>query len=92
VGELTPNEILKPLFRTIRENTQVTIADGYTVVIGGQLSESRQDIEDKVPVLGDLPFVGRFFQSSSVSIRKRSIFIMVNVELQDPSGKSYRNR
>ncbi|YCM45915.1 Amuc_1098 family type IV pilus outer membrane protein [Verrucomicrobiaceae bacterium 227] len=91
-GELTKNEILMPLFRTIRGNTAIRIADGQTIVMGGLLQEVRKNVNDKVPVLGDLPLVGRIFRNDAVSIEKRSVLIFVNVELLDPAGNPYRKR
>ncbi len=91
-GEITSNEILMPLFRTTQASTEVTVADGSTVVIAGQMSQVSRNIEDKVPVLGDLPLIGRFFRSKGIDTTRRNVVILLNVELQDPSGKPYRNR
>lgn len=91
-GELTPNAILKPLFRTTRGNTSVRVLDGQTIVMGGLINEIRKEISDKVPILGDLPIVGRIFQENGISVEKRSILIFVTVELIDPAGNPYRNR
>jgi general secretion pathway protein D len=92
VGEITPNAILKPLIRNIEANTTVTILDGSTIIIGGQVRETVQKFEDGTPILKDLPFVGRYFRSEGLSTVKTNLMIMVQVELQDPSGKPYRNR
>lgn len=91
-GQITDNSILMPLFKTIRGKTAVRIADGQTIVMGGLLEEVSRKVNDKVPVLGDLPLVGRAFQSNSMSVEKRSILIFVNVELLDPAGNPYRFR
>jgi general secretion pathway protein D len=91
-GEITPNRILQPVFSIIRTETSVTIADGATIVLGGMVEESVQNVEDKVPILGSMPFVGRLFQSKARQPIRRNVLIMVNVELQDPAGKPYRNR
>lgn len=91
-GEVTPNRILMPVFSIIRSDTNVTIADGATLVLGGLIEERIQNVEDQVPILGSLPFVGRLFQSKVRQPVKRTVLIMVNVELQDPSGKPYRTR
>lgn len=91
-GQVTENRILQPIFSVIRTDTSVTIADGATMVIGGMVEEKVQDVEDKVPVLGDLPFVGRLFQSTARQPIRTTVLIMVQVELQDPSGKPYSNR
>ncbi len=92
IGELTKNAILMPLFRTIRGKTAIRIADGQTIVMGGLLQEVRKNVNDKIPILGDLPLIGRAFRNDAVSVEKRSILIFVNVELLDPAGNPYRNR
>lgn len=91
-GEITPNAILKPLFRTIRGKTSLVILDGQTIVMGGLLSETRKHVNDKVPILGDLPFVGRVFRNDAISVEKRSLLIFITVELLDPAGNLYRDR
>lgn len=92
IGEITPNAILKPLIRSIEANTTVTVLDGSTIVIGGQVRETVEKLDDGTPVLKDLPLIGRYFRSEGISTVKTNLIIMVQVELQDPSGKSYRNR
>ncbi len=91
-GEITPNAILKPLFRTIRGKTSLQILDGQTIVMGGLVSETRNQVNDKVPILGDLPLIGRIFRNDGVSVEKRSLLIFITVELLDPAGNPYRNR
>lgn len=91
-GEVTPNRILQPVFSILRADTSVTIADGATIVLGGMVEERIQDVQDKVPVLGSMPVLGRLFQSKARQPIRRNVLIMVNVELQDPSGKPYRTR
>jgi general secretion pathway protein D len=56
------------------------------------VEERLQNVEDEVPILGTMPFVGRLFQSKARQPIKRNVIIMVNVELQDPSGRPYRDR
>ncbi|MEM8953700.1 MAG: Amuc_1098 family type IV pilus outer membrane protein [Verrucomicrobiota bacterium] len=85
-GVVTENQILMPVFQSLRETTSVTVLDGQTVVIGGLLEEMREDIEDSVPILGNLPVVGRLFQSSSERRTKRAIILFVTVRIIDPSG------
>lgn len=89
---LTPNSILQPVFSITRADTNVTVADGSTIVIGGLIEERIQNVQDQVPVLGNLPVVGRLFQSTSRQPIKKNVLIMVQVELQDPSGQPYRQR
>ncbi|MGC6457800.1 MAG: Amuc_1098 family type IV pilus outer membrane protein [Akkermansiaceae bacterium] len=91
-GELTQNAILKPLFRTIRGNIPARIVDGETIVLGGMVEEIRKEINDKVPILGDIPMIGRIFRQNGMSVEKRSILIFLKVELTDPAGNLYRDR
>ena len=90
--ELTKNSILMPIFSTQKTSTQLTVADGSTIAIGGLLSERVQMVEDKVPVLGDIPWVGRLFSSTSRQPSSTAIVFLVQVELLDPTGQPYRNR
>ncbi|MCF6311866.1 MAG: type II and III secretion system protein [Verrucomicrobiales bacterium] len=86
---LTTNRILMPIFATRKVTTQVTIWDGQTVAIGGLMREDVQDVEDKVPLFGDLPLVGRLFRSSSEQHLKRNLTIFVKAVIMDPAGARY---
>jgi len=90
--EITPNAILQPIFSVSRVNTQVTVADGATVVLGGLLEERSQDVQDQTPILGGLPIVGRLFQTKARLPSRTAVIFFVNVELVDPTGRSFRNR
>jgi general secretion pathway protein D len=90
--EVTPNAILMPVFSAQRASTSLTIADGSTVVIGGLLQNSVQNVEDKTPILGDLPIVGRLFQSNALQTTKTAIIFLVKVQLMDPTGRLYKDR
>jgi general secretion pathway protein D len=91
-GEITSNEILMPVFSTITSSSNLTIADGSTVVMGGLMTNRRIKVEDKVPIFGDLPLVGRFFQSTADTNIRAALVITVTVRLTDPSGHPFRNR
>lgn len=89
---ITPNTINMPVFNTRKVTTQVTIWDGQTVALGGLIREDIQDIEDKVPFLGDLPIVGRAFRSSVELHLKRNLTIFVTAQLMDPAGLPIHGR
>lgn len=89
---LTENAILMPVFSVRKVNSNLVVADGATIVIGGVLKDEIQDVQDKTPILGDIPFVGRLFQSDARSHRSTAILFLVNVELLDPTGRPYRDR
>ncbi len=90
--ELTDNAILMPVFNTQQANTQLSVVDGSTIAFGGLLSSSSQIVEDKVPILGDLPWVGRLFSSNVRENSSTAIIFLVHVEVIDPTGQPYRNR
>jgi len=89
---LTENAILMPVFSVRRVNSNVVVADGSTIVIAGLLRDEIQDVEDKTPILGDVPIVGRLFQSDARKHTSTAILFLVNVELLDPTGRPYRDR
>lgn len=89
---ITQNRIDLPVFASRRANTNVTIYDGHTVMIGGLAREDVQHGTDKVPIVGDLPFVGRFFRSESEQRLKRNLMIFVRVRLLDPTGQAVREQ
>lgn len=83
---ITENRIEMPVFSTRRVNTALTIYDGYTVAVGGLMREDVQNVQDKVPILGDLPLIGRLFQSKSENHIKSNLIIFVTAEIIDAAG------
>jgi general secretion pathway protein D len=84
---LTPNTINQPIFSVRQVDTQVTLYDGQTVVLGGLLREDVQKVQDKTPIVGDLPLVGSLFRSSANQRIKRNLLIFVTAGLLDPAGQ-----
>lgn len=63
----------------VREADMVVRArEGQVVVIGGLMQEKRSDEESKIPVLGDLPGVGRLFRSTSQERRKTELVVLLS--------------
>ncbi|MBQ3098339.1 MAG: type II and III secretion system protein, partial [Kiritimatiellae bacterium] len=77
----------QPFFKTRSIETDITIANGATVVMGGLITEERKSMEDKIPYLGDIPWIGRFFRSRSEWSNKRNLLIFVTARLVDPMGR-----
>ena len=84
---LTENVIDQPVFSLRQVDTQVTIYDGQTVVLGGLMREDVQKVQDKTPIMGDLPLVGSLFRSSANQRIKRNLLIFVTADLLDASGQ-----
>jgi len=91
-AEVTRNAILMPIFSKQAVSTTVDVADGATLVIGGLMQESLQNVEDQTPIFGSIPILGRLFQSKAKEVKSTMIFFLVNVELMDPTGRRYRDR
>jgi len=86
-----PPGFYQPIFAVREMNTKVTIWDGATLVMGGLTREEVKKVNDKVPVLGSLPLIGRLFRSKGESTQKRNLLIFVTASLVAPGGASSRN-
>jgi general secretion pathway protein D len=84
--ELTANVINQPVFSTRKVTTSVSVYDGQTVVLGGLMREDVQKTEDKVPILGDIPLVGRAFRTNVEQHNKKNLVIFVTARIVTPAG------
>src|SRR6266487_3909024 len=84
---LTENVINQPIFSTRKVTTSVSVWDGQTVVLGGLMREDVQKTEDKVPIIGDIPFIGRAFRTNVDQHIKRNLIIFVTARLITPGGQ-----
>lgn len=58
--------------------TTVMVDNGDTIVLGGLIDEDVQQSKSKVPLLGDIPFLGNLFSSTSTSKRKRTLMVFIH--------------
>ena len=58
-------------------NAKVLVADGETIVIGGVFSNTQTKAVDKVPFLGDLPYLGRMFRRDVVTDKKNELLVFL---------------
>jgi general secretion pathway protein D len=86
-----PSGFFQPIFSTREVTTDVTVFDGATVVIGGLTREEVKTVDDKVPVLGNLPLIGAAFRSTGKSVQKRSLMVFVTANLVSPGGATLRS-
>ena len=77
----------QPFFKERSIETKISVYSGATVVMGGLITEERKSMEDKIPFLGDIPYLGRFFRSRSEWSDKRNLLLFVTARLVDPSGR-----
>ncbi len=85
-GGVVQLPVALPNFSVRQVVTTVNIWDNQTVVLGGLISSSTSSTKDKIPVLGDIPWVGNLFQSSSKSVLKKNLMIFVTATIVDPAG------
>lgn len=90
--EVTENAILQPIFERISAESSVTLYDGATIAIGGLQTVEVSEVNDRVPVLSSLPFVGDFFKTNGTETVKRAVVIFVTAELIDATGKRWRDQ
>jgi type II secretory pathway component GspD/PulD (secretin)/beta-lactamase regulating signal transducer with metallopeptidase domain len=75
-----------PRIEVRQASKNVNVWDNQTVVLGGMIITSIQTTKDKVPFLGDLPGVGRVFQSQSKTEIKKNIMVFVTATIVDAAG------
>ena len=80
-----------PHLRLRQVTTSAIVWDGQTVVLGGLITEDVTKVKDKVPVLGDLPLVGRLFRSESSATSKKNLVIFVTPTIIDPAGNRFHS-
>ncbi|MBQ2868573.1 MAG: hypothetical protein IJE88_00945 [Akkermansia sp.] len=89
---LTDNRIDMPIFSRRYINSNPCVYDGHTIAIGGMIQDEVQKVEDKVPVFGDLPLIGRLFRSNAESHIRKNLMVFVTADVIDPFGKPMRKR
>jgi pilus assembly protein CpaC len=73
-----------PAITTRKIKTEVELADGQSFVLGGLLDNRETDAFQKVPFLGDIPIIGKFFQSASKNKTNTELIVLVTPEIVAP--------
>jgi len=82
------NVINQPVFVQRKlELAPIEVSDGYTLLLGGLLREDIQNVDEKVPLLGDIPIFGRAFQGKTEQAVKKNTLIFVTPRILDVSGQ-----
>ncbi|ADM99376.1 type II secretion system secretin GspD [Dickeya dadantii] len=92
------NSSLGVTFNTRTVNNAVMVTNGETVVVGGLLDKTSVESNDKVPLLGDIPWLGSLFRSKSQEVRKRNLMLFLRPtiirdpgQFQEASINKYRS-
>ncbi len=76
-----------PIFKRREIKTEVSISSGSTVALGGLISEKLEAFDDRVPVLGSMPLVGRLFRSEGERTVKKNLTIFLTATKVEPNGR-----
>ena len=85
------NPVQIPIINSRSTESVVSLKDGYTLAIGGLSDQQDTDTINKVPILGDIPLLGRLFKSTSKQIIKRNLVIFITAKTLDSSGATYKD-
>ena len=77
-----------PIIDTRTATTTVLIKSGNTLAIGGLMRQDVSDSYTKVPLMGDIPGLGRFFRSKSLSKMKRDLLIFLTPTIVGPEAQT----
>jgi len=77
-----------PMFDERTIETDIELYDGQTIVLGGVTTDTTESIHDKIPILGDIPFVGRFFRSEYTKAVKSNLLIFMTCRMVKPDGSA----
>ncbi|MBP5285187.1 MAG: type II and III secretion system protein [Kiritimatiellae bacterium] len=77
----------QPFFHVRQIDSKVSVYPGATIVMGGLITEARKAMDDKIPFLGDIPFIGRLFRSHAEQTSKRNLLIFVTTRIVDGRGR-----
>lgn len=71
------SDIIGPTTKKRSIKTSVLVDDGGLLVLGGLIEESLNETESKIPILGDIPLIGRFFRSTTTDNVKQNLMVFL---------------
>lgn len=92
VGDGTSLFARMPFFEIRSVQTRVTVADGNTVMMGGLVDERTETFRDQVPILGDIPYIGRLFRTEGSRNVKKNLVIYIKATQVDERGLTQEDR
>lgn len=90
--ETFTNIIRMPIFENRFVKTIASCDDGETIILGGVVHDDSNSVDDRYPILGDLPLIGRLFQSKAKISTKKNLLIFMTCRLINPDGTPVRER
>lgn len=84
--------IWKPVITERKIVTDIDVYEGQTVVVGGSTDNRTVTRNDKIPFLGELPFIGRLFQAQSEKAERRNMLVFVTARRLGADGAAIHTR
>jgi type II secretory pathway component GspD/PulD (secretin) len=75
-----------PIVESRKANTTVSLKDGFTMGIGGLMQTATSNGQNKVPVLGNIPLVGRLFRSDAKNMDSTNLIIFITAKTISAEG------
>lgn len=85
-GTKSADSTVPPPRNTTSIQSQATVPDGSTIVVGGLQSGNEIESVDKVPLLGDLPLIGQAFKNTSKRKSKKTTYLFITPVIMDSEG------
>src|SRR6266478_5483124 len=86
---VTISGFVLPALSTRRVESEMSLADGQTFAIAGLVDNRVTEIMSKVPGIGDIPILGKLFQSKSLSKSKNELLVIVTPHIVHPSSPDH---
>jgi Flp pilus assembly secretin CpaC len=80
-----------PAIKNKTIETNVIIGNLSTIVLGGLINIGNANYEEKIPLLGDIPLLGKLFTSSSESTDNKELVFFITPEIVDPKSNNQLN-
>jgi general secretion pathway protein D len=78
ISSVSPSTAASDIITNERKiSTKVLAGDGEIIVLGGLIEDDVSEVEQRVPLLGSIPFLGRLFRSTSVNLTKRNLLVFL---------------
>ncbi len=92
IDNQTVDNILRmPVIEKREVTTKVTCSDKRTIVLGGIVKDTINIVDDQYPILGDIPIIGRLFQSKGKNSEKTNLLIFLTARVVNSDGTPYRD-
>jgi type II secretory pathway component GspD/PulD (secretin) len=79
-------DVKLPKFTSRNLATTIVVNSGETVVLGGLVKENRTKTVTKVPILGDLPYLGKLFRKNADTVERKNLIIFVTAKVITANG------